>query len=257
VAKIELRDATLDFPVFGHRSLRRHLFMRYAGGFIKEQDRRYHRTVIVRALEDINISLSDGDRLGLMGHNGAGKTTLLKVMARVYPPTSGSAVIEGRISPLFTTSPGMDPEDSGYENLATIGAFLGLSPEAVEEKKAEIEEFCELGEFLDLPVRTYSTGMATRLAFAICTCIEPEVLILDEGIGAGDARFANKVKVRVDNLLQKASLLVLASHSPDMIRQMCNQAALLERGRIVAQGDVDDVIDIYNEMTARALETSG
>lgn len=257
LARIEARDVALDFPVFGHRSLRRHVFMRYAGGLIKERDLKHHGTVIIRALEDINLTMEQGDRLGMMGHNGAGKTTLLKVMAGVYPPTFGSLTLEGKVSALFTTSPGLDAEDTGYDNITSIGLFLGLTPEEIKEKQPEIEEFCELGEFLDLPVRTYSTGMVTRLSFAIATCIRPEILVLDEGIGAGDVRFTEKVKKRIDSLVEHSSMLLLASHSPDMIKQMCNRAILLERGKIVAQGSVEDVIEAYNEATAKALETGG
>jgi ABC-type polysaccharide/polyol phosphate transport system ATPase subunit len=202
--------------------------------------------VAVRALESVSLKLGHGDRLGILGHNGAGKSTLLRVLAGVYAPTSGRASIEGRISALFNTSPGLDADDTGYENIFTCGLFLGMSREEITSKAPEIAEFTELGDYLNLPVRTYSTGMLTRLGFAIATAIQPEILLLDEGLSAGDARFAEQAKRRVDSLVERSSVLVIASHSEAMIRSMCNRALLLEAGRVAALGDVDDVIETYH-----------
>ena len=250
MASISVDNVTIDFPIYGstHQSLRHTLFAR-TGGLIRREGVRQKR-VIVRALDDISFKLDHGDRLGLIGHNGAGKSTLLKALAGVYWPDSGSITIEGRISPLFTSAPGLDPEDSGYENIKTCGMFLGMSSEEIDRKAPEIAEFCELGEYLDLPVRTYSAGMATRLCFAIATAIEPDILLLDEGLAAGDARFAARAEDRMQGLIQRTRILVLASHSDGMIKAMFNRAALMEKGHILAIGAVDEIIDKYHRRNA-------
>lgn len=256
MALLELKNVHLEFAIFGHRSIRKHLFSRYTGGSITvEEDNVRTGHHIIRALDDVSLTLKSGDRLGIVGHNGAGKTTILKVMAGVYPPTSGTVRIEGRVSPMFNTSLGMDPEDTGYENICTMGLHLGMSPADIREKTPQIAEFCELGEFLELPVRVYSAGMVTRLAFAIATSIQPEILILDEGIGAGDARFAEKVTRRTNELIESSTILILATHSLDMIRSMCNKAMLLERGKLLAFGDVAPVLATYDQMVRDSLLT--
>jgi ABC-type polysaccharide/polyol phosphate transport system ATPase subunit len=238
---------TVDFPIYGsQKSFRTELIARATGGFIRREGPKQSR-VAVRALENVSLKLGHGDRLGLLGHNGAGKSTLLKVLAGVYVPASGRVVIEGRVSPLFNTSPGLDLDDTGYENIVTCGLFLGMSREEIARKTPEIAEFSELGEYLNLPVKTYSAGMLTRLGFAIATAIDPEILLLDEGLGAGDARFAERATRRVDALIQRTSILVLASHSDVLIRNLCNRAALLNAGRVVTVGGVDEVIETYRQ----------
>ena len=186
--------------------------------------------------------------MGFIGHNGAGKSTLLRLCAGVYEPSHGQVHIEGKVSPLFNTSPGLDHDDTGYENIITCGLFLGMTREEIDRKTQEIEEFTELGEYLSLPTRTYSTGMLTRLGFAIATAIDPEILVLDEGLGAGDARFAEKAKKRVDALIDRSSILILASHSDALIQSLCNRAILLQAGRMVAEGKVEDVIEEYRKL---------
>jgi len=200
------------------------------------------KNLVVRALGNISLSLRDGDRLGLIGHNGAGKTTLLRVLAGIYPPSHGKVRIEGRVSTLFNTAPGLDMDDTGYENIYTCGRLLGMSRQELAHKLSDIERFCELGDYLSLPVRTYSAGMMTRLGFAIATAIDPEILILDEGLGAGDARFVERAKQRADAFIQKSNILVLASHSDTMIKEMCNRTILLHHGKVGAEGQPDDVI---------------
>jgi len=246
LASIVAENVTIDFPIYGagRRSLRQSLLARTGGLVRREGNHMQH--ILVRALENVSFKLEDGDRLGLIGHNGAGKSTLLRTLAGVYTPVSGSIRIDGRISPLFTAAPGLDLEDSGQENIKTCGMFLGMSAEEVARKMPDIMEFCELGEYLDLPVRTYSSGMITRLCFAIATAIDPDILLLDEGLAAGDARFASRAEHRMNGLINRTRILVLATHSDAMIRQMCNKGVLLEKGKAVTFGPVDDVLKEYH-----------
>jgi len=244
-------NVTVDFPIYGasHRSLRQTLFAR-TGGLIRHEGAGRQQRVVVRALDDVSFTLRNGDRLGLIGHNGAGKSTLLKVLAGVYTPDSGSISIDGRVSPLFNSAPGLDPDDNGFENIKTCGMFLGMSSEEINRKLPDIVDFCELGEYLELPVRTYSTGMVARLGFAIATAIEPDILLLDEGLASGDPRFAVRAEARMQALIQRTRVLVLASHSDALIRSMCNRALLLEKGRLVKSGPIDEIIHCYYESPA-------
>lgn len=251
MTSITLENVNIDFPLYGSQtSFRKVLFKRATGGLIRHEGPQQRR-VSVRALEDISLKLEHGDRLGLIGHNGAGKSTLLRVVAGVYAPSDGRVTIDGRVSPLFNISPGLDLEDTGYENIVTCGLFLGMSREEIAQKLPDIERFTELGEYLSLPVRTYSSGMLVRLGFAIATAIDPEILVLDEGLGAGDARFADRAKRRVDDLVKRSSILVLASHSDSLIESMCNKGILLHGGRVMTMGPVRDVIQAYRELNAQ------
>jgi homopolymeric O-antigen transport system ATP-binding protein len=225
------------------------LLSRATGGLIRRDGTK--NRVAVRALENVSLKLADGERLGILGHNGAGKSTLLRVLAGVYAPSAGRVAIDGRLSPLFNASPGLDSDDTGYENIITCGGLLGMSRADIAQKAPEIAEFSELGEYLNLPVRTYSTGMLMRLCFAIATAIDPEILLLDEGLGAGDARFAERAQRRLHELFERASILVIASHSEELIRSTCNRALLLETGSVVATGGVDEVIDAYRQSRSR------
>ena len=246
--RIELKNVTVDIPILdGRRSLRKALLTGTTGGIIRNNQN--GEGVVVRALEDVSFTVKQGDRFGLIGHNGSGKSTLLRTIAGVYEPAAGFVKIKGKLSPMFNTSIGMDIDDTGYDNLKTIGMYLGLNAREIEERTDEIVDFCELGDFMDLPVRTYSTGMSTRLGFAIATSIKPDILLLDEWLGAGDARFVEKAAKRVEELVEKSSVLVLASHSEALIKRNCNKAVLLNHGHIIANGDVDDVIKEYTELT--------
>ena len=246
MASIIISDVSLNFPIYGagHQSLRKTFFARTGGLIRRERD--IYRRIVVNALTNISFELNHGDRLGLIGHNGAGKSTLLRLLAGVYWPDSGSVRVVGRVSPLFNSAPGLDPEDSGYENIKTCGMFLGMTGSDVARKQAEIAEFSELGEYLDLPVRTYSTGMVTRLCFAIATAIDPDILLLDEGLAAGDAGFAARAETRMQTMISRAAILVLATHSEALIRSICNRALLLQKGRLVAMGPVDEIIEMYH-----------
>jgi ABC-type polysaccharide/polyol phosphate transport system ATPase subunit len=244
MASVVVENVHVDFPVYGaQRSLRKVLFERGTGGFVSREK---NDRVVVKALSNINLSLQDGDRIGLVGHNGAGKSTLLRVLAGVYEPVQGRILIDGKVTPLFEMLPGLDGEDTGYQNIVTAGLLFGMSQEQIERLMAEVEEFSELGEYLGLPVRTYSMGMMTRLGFAFATSMEPGILLLDEGIGAGDARFAERAEKRLKSFFERSSIMVLASHSNTLIKAFCNKAALMRNGSIVSVGSVDDVIAQYD-----------
>jgi ABC-type polysaccharide/polyol phosphate transport system ATPase subunit len=250
MAAVVVENVYVEFPIYGsHRSFRKTFFARATGGLIKHGAERQDR-VSVKALDDVSITLKSGDRLGLIGHNGAGKSTLLKVMAGVYEPTSGRVLASGKITPLFDVMPGLDWEDTGYENIITAGLLLGMELEEIDAKVADIEQFSELGEYLTLPVRTYSAGMITRLGFALATAVEPGILLMDEGIAAGDKRFADRAAKRMRQFVDRSQILVLASHTEDLLRSWCNKAALFNAGKILQVGEVDDVLATYHS-TAR------
>jgi len=245
---IVLDNIHVDFPIYGSgRSLRSTLFARAAGGLIERDDSR-NRRVVVKALNGVSFTLGDGDRLGLVGGNGAGKSTLLKVLAGVYQPAAGRVLVSGKITSCFDYLPGLDIDDTGYESIVTGGFLLGMTREAMESRIIpNIEEFSELGEYLALPVRTYSAGMMARLGFALATALDPGILLVDEGIGAGDARFAERAWRRLQDFVERSSILVLASHSDHLIRSWCNKAAFLEAGRLVQLGPVDEVLEAYHQ----------
>jgi ABC-type polysaccharide/polyol phosphate transport system ATPase subunit len=242
MARIALRDVTIAFPIFSShtRSIRTAVFSRLGGSLAAHND-----TVIVRALVNISLDLVDGDRLGLVGTNGAGKTTFLRVVSRVYPPLSGEAVIEGKVSSLTDIGLGMDPEATGWQNIVFRCVFLGLTFAEARALATSIGEFSELGAYLDLPVRTYSNGMFLRLAFAISTAVQPDIVVMDEMIGVGDENFIQKAQRRIDDLLKRTRILVLASHSQPIIRRFCNKVLWLEHGQVKMVGRVDDVLRAY------------
>jgi ABC-type polysaccharide/polyol phosphate transport system ATPase subunit len=180
------------------------------------------------------------------GRNGAGKSTLLKVIAGVYEPIVGRVLASGKITPCFDLLPGLDPEDTGYENIITAGLLLGMDRNEIENKLSCIEEISELGEYLSLPVRTYSAGMTVRLGFSLATSVDPGILLMDEWIGMGDARFAERASRRLRSFIDRSSILVFASHSEELIRSWCNKAALLDAGRIVRLGSVEEIFRLYH-----------
>ncbi|HXX07070.1 MAG TPA: ATP-binding cassette domain-containing protein [Pseudolabrys sp.] len=253
MAGISLKNVTADFPIYGSQvSLRNVLFGRVVGGVLRRPSDTGNR-VVVRALDNVSLTINHGDQLGLIGHNGAGKSTMLRVLAGIYEPSLGSVTVEGHVSPLFNVSAGLDLDDSGYENIVTCALLLGMSRDEIERKIPEIAEFSELSDYLGLPARTYSTGMLVRLGFAIATAIDPEILLLDEWLGAGDARFAARAAKRVEAMIERSSIMVLASHSDELIRQMCNRVILLDHGRVLADGPTTDVLDMYTRMNKDEL----
>lgn len=237
----------MEFPIYNSRmqSLRYVLLENTVGGVIG-RDRQKHP--VVEALRGVSLEITDGERVGLVGRNGAGKTTLLRVISGVCHPSSGTCRVTGNVSNLINAGGFMDAEMTGIENVHFMGMMLGLPRKQVEAMISDIEEFTELGDYLDMPVRTYSSGMVVRLSFAILTCIEPDVLVLDEAIGAGDLHFVTKATERANRLYDRANILVIASHSMSMIENMCNRAILLDRGEIIYDGDVDQIVDAYNSL---------
>jgi ABC-2 type transport system ATP-binding protein len=240
-AHIVLRNVSVTFPVlsFRDRSLRSR-FVRAV-----TQRRQAPRPRIVTALDDIALDIRAGDRVALVGANGAGKTTLLRVLAGIYHPTAGSIDVLGRCLSLFDLSAGFDEEATGYENIMRRGLVIGARRTEIDARRGEIAEFTELGDRLDLPLRTYSSGMMLRLIFAVATAVEGEIVLLDEWIGVGDQQFRKKARQRLDEIVARAGILVLASHDVDLIKSTCNRAILLEEGRITAAGATEEVLGLY------------
>lgn len=207
---------------------------------------------IVTALRDISFDLRDGDRLGVMGHNGAGKSTLLRMLAGAYPPTRGRLISSGSISTLLNTMPGLNANGTGRENILNCGLHLGLSRRQIAAKMDEIIDFAELGDFVDLPVRVYSSGMMTRLGFSLATAIEPEILLLDEGLATGDAHFTKKAEQKLADLYTRSSILVIASHSSATLAKLCSRSILLEHGVIVGEGPTRELHGTYLNSVVQA-----
>jgi len=246
MASIKLNNVSVDFPLYGVPKSFRHKLKTTVGGLISNKDE-HTKITTVRALNNISMELNDGDRVALIGHNGAGKSTLLRLCAGIYQPISGQVDIEGRLSSVFSQPPGMDYEDTGYDNIITCGLFLGLSKNEIFEKLDEIEKISELGDYLNLPVRAYSTGMVIRLSFAIATSISPDIMIIDEHLGESDYKFINNAKLKIENISRTSSILLFASHSKALIKDLCDEAILMHNGEIVIRGNVDEVYKRYHE----------
>jgi|SRR4051794_12421201 ABC-type polysaccharide/polyol phosphate transport system ATPase subunit len=241
---ITLQNVSVDLPVFeiGGRSLKKKIAgLARSNQIAKDND----GIIMVRALDNLNLSLQEGDRVGLIGHNGAGKSTLLRVLAGIYVPTSGEIYSRGRVVPLIDISVGMDELSTGRQNVRLRGLLLGMSNVEIQRKMEDIAAFTELGDHLDLPLRTYSSGMRLRLAFAVSTAVDADILLLDEVIGVGDASFIKKAEERMLNLQNRAKIVVLASHNEDVIRQMCNKVLWMDHGHARAFGPVDLITAQY------------
>ena len=203
------------------------------------------------ALRDISFTVQPGERLGVLGFNGAGKSTLLKVIAGVMKPTQGTVEIHGVVAPLLELGAGFDMNYSGRENIFLYGAKMGYSRKYIQERYEEILEFSELKDFIDAPVKNYSSGMRARLGFSIATAVEPEVLIVDEVLSVGDAKFRNKSEAKIQSMFDKGVTVLFVSHNTAQVRSLCNTAILLDKGRIVAQGGADEVCDVYDGMVKK------
>ena len=244
MASIEFSNVCVDFPIYNAngRSLKKRLIQVATGGQLgADQQGR----VVVRALENLSFSMKDGDRVGLLGHNGAGKSTLLRLLSGVYAPSSGTARVSGEIGSLIDISLGIDPEATGRENIYLRGGLLGMSKSEISKQIDEIIEFSELGDFVDMPLRTYSTGMHLRLAFAVSTIVRPEILLMDEWLSVGDEGFKRKAEIRMTELVQATNILVIASHSRDLVLHTCNRLIWLEHGKIRMDGDSQSVAAAY------------
>lgn len=200
------------------------------------------------ALKDVSFKVEKGDRVGILGFNGAGKSTLLKTIAGVLKPTTGSIKVAGVIAPMLELGAGFDPNYSGAENIYLYGATMGFSRKFIDEKFREIVEFSELEEFMDAPLKSYSSGMRSRLGFAIATAVKPDVLILDEVLSVGDAAFRAKSEQRILDMMAEGVTVLFVSHSTESVKHICNKAIILTRGQLVAQGEVNEICDIYTEM---------
>lgn len=245
MAHISLEEVSVELAVYNSRGrgLKNEILRRTVGGRV--EDDRDRSVAVIRALDHINLTVTSGERIGLIGHNGAGKTTLLRVLSRIYPPTGGRAVITGRVASLIDLVVGMDPEATGYENIVMRSLMLGLTNREARAIVPDVEEFSELGEYLSLPIRTYSSGMMLRLAFAVNTAVRPDIVIFDEIIGVGDAAFAQRAEKRLLGMIHEAEIMFLASHANDSIRRFCNRTLWLSAGKLLMDGPTDEVLAAY------------
>jgi len=230
MASITANKLIIDYPILdsSSRSMKKMLFRAATGGRIAADS----RGISVRAIDGISFTVSAGERIGLMGNNGAGKSTLLRAIAGVYAPTSGSLTVDGSVVSLIDISLGMDDEFSGYENIFMRSIFMGVSKAAVKNKTDEIIEFSGLGDYIKMPMRTYSSGMRLRLAFSVCTSFPADIVLMDEWLSVGDSDFKELAEKRLADFISKSSILVLASHSIKQVRKMCTKVIILESGSI-------------------------
>lgn len=243
MAHIIFDHVCIDFPIYNakNRSLKNTVMQAATGGRVSFGA----EGVVIRSLDDVSFEIHKGERVGLVGHNGAGKSTLLRALGNVYAPTSGSVEIEGEIGSLVDIGLGIDGEATGRENIFIRGALLGLTRQEVEDHFQDIVEFSELGEFINMPVRTYSSGMHLRLAFAVATIIRPEILLMDEWLSVGDASFNEKAEKRLNDLVHSSQILVIASHSRELIEKTCDRALWLEHGKLKMDASSKEVCSAY------------
>lgn len=244
MSKISLTNVCVDIPIFNSqgRSLKKTLMGAATGGRIGLTEA---GKTIVRTLDNINLNINPHERVGLIGHNGAGKSTLLRVLGKVYEPSYGSADIQGRVGSLIDISLGIDGEATGIENIYLRAALLGIPKSQVNKELENIIEFTELGDFINMPVRTYSTGMHLRLAFAVSTMISPDILLMDEWLSVGDQKFQAKAENRLNTLIERSNILVIASHSRQLIEKCCTRVVWLQHGSIKLDGPPKEVCNLY------------
>lgn len=249
---LRARNLSVDFPLYqgGSRSLKKAILAGSTHGNVARDglDR-----VTVRALKDLSFNIERGERVALIGSNGAGKTTLLRVLAGIFAPTHGRLYASGRVSALLDVSVGLNPDATGRENILLRGMYMNIHPREMRSHVDEVAEFTELGDYLDMPVRTYSAGMMVRLAFAISTSVPPEILLMDEWLAAGDAHFLAKAQRRMADFVSRSSILVLASHSMPLLREWCGRGIFLRQGRVAAAGGIDDVVAAYEDSEVAAV----
>lgn len=241
--KMEHVDMRYPSNIYNASSIKQEIFSRM------KREKRSPLLKDVQALKDFSVLATEGDRIGVIGHNGAGKSTLLKTIAGIYPIDGGRLEVSGKIRALFDISLGFDLESTGRENILYRGLLLGADPDEITEKTDEIIAFADIGEFINYPVKAYSTGMAVRLAFAVSTCIAGEILLLDEVISAGDAAFQAKAKRRILDLMDEAKVMVFVTHDLTTMQEVCNRAILLSHGRIVTDSSPKDAVELYLKET--------
>lgn len=251
MAFLRLRNLSVEFPMYlgSSRSLKKSIIASTTRGNLA---RDALNRINVKALSDLNFSIEDGDRVGLLGLNGSGKTTLLKVLGGIYRPSTGQLRASGQVSALLDINVGINGDMTGYENIILRGMYMAIHPRDMLKRVDEIAEFTELGDYLDMPVRTYSSGMIVRLSFATATCMTPEILLLDEWLSAGDALFLAKATKRMEEFVRLSSVLVLASHSMPLLEEWCNRGIWLELGRVKMMGPIKEVVAAYKQATTVA-----
>ena len=252
---IKVQDVSMRFSLGkeGRSSLKEVFILAFSPRLRREKQERRERDSFW-ALSHINLELKQGDRLGILGLNGAGKSTLLKAIAGVYKPTTGSVTKKGVLAPLLELGAGFDPQYTARENIYLYGAVLGYRKEFIEEKFDEIIEFAELEKFVDVPIQNYSSGMKTRLGFSICTAVQPDILILDEVFSVGDAKFRRKSEKRIIDMFGTNVTVLFVSHNLTQVRRICNKAIILDHGKLIANGNIEEVAEIYEQITGEAKE---
>ena len=243
---IELRNVSLSFKIGNDKidNLKEYI--------IRTLNRTKEKKTIFKATDDVSFKIYKGEKVGILGFNGAGKSTLLKIISGVYTPDEGEVIINGNIAPLLSLGAGFDKNYSGRENIFLNGAILGYDEQFLRSKYDEILEFSELGEFINLPVKNYSSGMLSKLGFSIATIVDPDILILDEVLGVGDINFRKKSKEKLQSLMESNTTVLLVSHSIKEIRNICDKAIWIEKGRVVDIGEVNDICDKYEEAAKKA-----
>jgi len=244
MAKISLKQASVVLPIFNSssRSITNTLVSAATGGALTAQKGGH---ISIEALKDLDLEIVSGDRLGIIGHNGSGKSTLLRLLSGIYEPSSGEIQRSGSISSLVDISLGINPESTGRENIFLRGKLMGLSRKEIDEKIEEIIEFSELGDYINLPVRIYSSGMLLRLAFSVSTSITADILIMDEWLSVGDGSFAERASNRLRDLVDSSEILVIATHTRSLIEETCNKVIWLEHGVVKKIGPVAEIVPLY------------
>lgn len=250
MSSITLKNVSLSYPTYAvkSRSIKSVALDALVGGRLKKEK----KSVYVDAINNMSLSLKDGDRLGIIGHNGAGKSTLLKMLAGVYIPQSGTVDVQGDVSALLDVNLGMQPDLSGYDNIKLRAKLMNYPADRYAELVADIEEFTEMGDYLQFPVKTYSSGMLLRLSFGLSTAIAPDILLIDEVIGAGDNHFIEKAKARLAQFIHQSKILVLSSHSMDIVKEFCTRVIWMSKGQVVFFGETDECIDRYTNNRSTA-----
>ncbi len=249
MSKILIEDLMVNFRIYHDRSPS---LKDYFSNLFKSKNGSAYSDFA--ALKHVSLEISPGQRVGIIGHNGAGKSTLLKALCGIYPPTMGRIQLEGRVAPLLEIGAGFHPEYTGRENIYLNGSILGLKKKQIQAIEEQVIEFAEVEAFIDTPVKYYSTGMYMRLAFSLATATEPDILILDEVFAGGDASFVEKAKNRMLNMIDKAEIMIMVSHDHNLIRTLCNRFVWVDHGRIVADGDSEEIIDRYLSGSVPPLE---